>query len=377
MLNTSVDPQNNPSQELNLIRLSTLIGGILIALFLIGDLQLVPGELSAVYFENRVFVQLPIVFALLAFTFHPRFSRFAQPAFLLAILGLTYTNYYLIHVAWERAAFSFPYEGTLLYAFFGFFVFGLRFGYALCLMVLSSLGFIGLMLLHPVYGDRTFMNVGFVVGSLLIGVIGRYRLDSLIGKLEVANETLLTLSTVDPLTNLFNRRAFTSESERLFDLQRRSGQSLAVLILDLDHFKLFNDRYGHQAGDRAIRCQADIMRAVFRRQTDILGRYGGEEFIAVTPSHGSDECGRQAAEVLALWRNMEMRSEDSPSGEFLSCSIGICEGLAADFDSHEDMILAADQALYCAKNKGRGRFVVAELGKRQGQQASAETLVSE
>jgi diguanylate cyclase (GGDEF)-like protein len=376
MADPPVDSNIISSRDINLLRLTTLIGGVLITLFLIGDLQLVPGELSVVYFENRVFVQLPIVFALFAATFHPRFPGFAQPAFLLGVLGLTYANYYFIHVAWERAAFSFPYEGTLLYAFFGFFVLGLRLGYSLCLMALSSLGFIGLMLLYPVYGDRTFMNVGFVVGSLLIGVIGRYRLDSLIGKLEVANDTLLTLSTTDPLTELLNRRAFTAESERLFDLQRRSGQSLAVFIMDLDHFKQFNDRYGHQAGDRAIRCQADIMRSVFKRQTDFLGRYGGEEFIAVTPGHGPDESRRQAAEVLALWQNMAIPSEDSPSGEFLSCSIGICQGSAADFDSLEDMILAADKALYCAKNMGRARFVVAGSGKRHGKRVSDEALFS-
>lgn len=377
MTNTPVDPNNSPFQELFLIRLATLIGGVLIMLFLLGDLQILPEDLSEVYFRNRVFVQLPILFALLAFTYHQRFFQYAQPAFLLTVLGLTYANYYFIYVAWERAAFSFPYEGTLLYAFFGFYVFGLRFGYSLWVMILSSLGFIGLMALDPVYGDRTAMKAGFVVGSLFIGAIGRYRIDSLISKLEAANKTLLTLSTVDPLTDLLNRRAFTSESERLFDLQRRSGQSLAVFILDLDYFKQFNDRYGHQAGDRAIRCQADIMRSVFKRQSDILGRYGGEEFIAVTLSHGSDETGRRAAEVLEQWRNKSVTTEDSPSGDFLSCSIGICEGLAADFDSLEDMILAADQALYRAKNKGRGTFVVAEPDKRQAQRANAETLISE
>jgi len=376
MLNTLVDPKTSPFQEINLIRFSTLIGALLISLFLIEDLQLVPVELSEFYLKNRVFVQLPIAFSLFAFTFHPRFFQFAQPAFLLTILGLTCANYYLIHVAWERAAFSFPYEGTLLYAFFGFFVFGLRFGYALLLMTLSSLGFIGLMLLNPVYGDRTVMNTGFVVGSLFIGVIGRYRLDRLIGKLEDVNGQLLTLSTVDPLTGLLNRRAFTSESERFFDLQRRSGQSVVVFILDLDYFKQFNDRYGHQAGDRAIRNQADIMRSVFKRQTDILGRYGGEEFIALTPVLHSNESERQANEVLALWRTMVMPNENSPSGECLSCSIGICQGQAADFDSLEDMILAADQALFCAKDKGRGTFVVAEPGKRKGQWACAKTLIS-
>jgi hypothetical protein len=142
---------------------------------------------------------------------------------LLTVLGLTYSNYHLIHVLWERAEFSFPYEETLLYAFFGFFVLGMKFRYALCLLLLSSLGFIGQMLLEPVYGDRTFMNVGFVAGSLSIGAIGRHRLDRLVGEINEANQQLITLSTTDGLTDLLNRRALMSEAERLFALQRRSA----------------------------------------------------------------------------------------------------------------------------------------------------------
>jgi len=110
-----------------------------------------------------------------------------------------------------------------LYAFFGFFVLGMKFRYALCLLLLSSLGFIGQMLLEPVYGDRTFMNVGFVAGSLSIGAIGRHRLDRLVGEINEANQQLITLSTTDGLTDLLNRRALMSEAERLFALQRRSA----------------------------------------------------------------------------------------------------------------------------------------------------------
>ncbi len=364
MTNTPVDPNYISSRDMLLLRLSILIGGVLIALFMIGDLQLVPEALADAYVKNRALVQLPVVFALLVSTFHRQFVQFAQKACFLTVLSLIYANYYLIHVCWEQAAFSFPYEGTLLYAFFGFFVFGMQFRFALWLMVLSSLGFMGLMLFDPVYGDRTFMNVGFVIGSLFIGVIGRQRLDRLIGELKDANEQLVTLSATDGLTDLLNRRAFMSESERLFSLLQRSGQSLAVYMMDLDHFKHFNDYYGHQEGDRAIRCQADIMRAVFKRQADILGLYGGEEFIAAAAGQSASEFERLAAEVLAEWEKMAMPNEGNPDDKFLSCSIGICHGLAADFDSLDDMIRMADEALYCAKNGGRGTFVVADIAAK-------------
>lgn len=359
MPTVSVDSTAVSSRDILLLRLSVIVGAVLIILFLLGDLRLIPQELAGTYVSNRVLIQLPIVFLLFAATFSPRFAQLAQPLFLLTVLSLTYANYYLIHVAWEQAAFSFPYEGTLLYAFFGFFVFGMRFHYALWLMVLSSLGFIALVLMDPIYGDRTFMNAGFVIGSLFVGVIGRHRIDGLLRKLEDANEQLVTLSRVDGLTDLLNRRALMSESERLFALQRRSDRRLAVFMIDLDHFKQFNDRYGHQEGDRVIRTQADIMRRVFRRQTDILGRYGGEEFIAVVDGPDAQQFDQFAAELLNQWQDLALPNEGSPDGKLLSCSIGICEGLAKDFDSIDDMIRMADEALYRAKKQGRARYVKA------------------
>ena len=360
MSKISVNSKDTSSRDILMLRLFILVGGVVIALFMIGDLQMVPEELADAYFYNRVFVQLPIIFVLLASSFHRRFSQFAQSASFLTVLALTYANYHLIHVLWERAGFSFPYEGTLLYAFFGFFVLGIKTSYALWIMLLSSLGFIGLMLMDPVYGDRTLMNAGFVVGSLFIGAIGRYRLDGLLGEISEANERLMTLSNTDGLTDLLNYRALMSESERSFALQRRSGQPSAVFMIDLDYFKQFNDCYGHQEGDRAIRCQADILRSVFKRETDILGRYGGEEFIVVAEGHSATEFERQAAQILAQWQDLAMPNAGSQSGKFLSCSIGICHGMPADYDSLENMIKTADGALYSAKERGRGTFLVAE-----------------
>jgi diguanylate cyclase (GGDEF)-like protein len=354
----SVDVNTVSTRDMLMLRLSILVGGILISLFMIGDLQLVPPELAGSYIVNRTLIQLPILGVLLALTFAPQFVRFSQMAFLATVVSITYANYYLIHMAWEQSAFSFPYEGTLLYAFFGFFVFGMKFNYALAAMLISSLGFVGLMLLDSVYGERTWMNAGFVLGSLFIGAVGRHRTDRLLGQLGDANKQLVGLSTLDGLTDLFNRRALMIESERLFALQRRSNQRLAVFMMDLDHFKQFNDRYGHQEGDRAIRIQADIMRQVFKRQTDILGRYGGEEFMAVIEGEHADRFERLASDILEKWQQHAVPNEDSPNSKILSCSIGICQGLASEFDSIDDMIRRADEALYCAKKQGRARYVM-------------------
>ena len=343
--------------EIARVRLFILTGGVLIALFMIGDLELLPEQLASTYLANRLFVQLPLVLALLAFSFHPRFQTFRQLAFLLTIVGLTYANYYLIYRCWILAGFSFPYEGTLLYAFFGFFVLGLGFRYACVLMVVSSLGFVALMLAYPVYGSFTLISAGFVVASLFIGAIGRHRLDFLLSKLQSANDELVRLSTTDALTDLYNRRALMAESEKLFALLQRSDQSVAVFMMDLDFFKQFNDHYGHQEGDRAIRVQADILRSVFRRQTDVLGRYGGEEFLVVTSGLSGAECEVRAREILHFWHQGAQANAGSPDGRNLSCSIGICQGPAIGFQSLNQAIHRADEALYQAKHQGRATYV--------------------
>lgn len=359
MPNFSVNRVKPSLSDLVRLRLFILTGGVLIALFMIGDLELLPAELERSYLGNRLFAQLPIVFALLAFSFHPLFLRFKQPAFLVVTVAATYANYYLIYRCWQLAGFSFPYEGTLLYAFFGFFVLGMTFRYALALMLLSSIGFVALMLAHPVYGDRTMINAGFVLASLFIGVIGRYRLDQFLGQLQDANRKLVRLSTTDALTGLSNRRALMTESEKLFSLLQRSDQTVAVFMLDLDFFKQFNDHYGHQEGDKAIRSQADIMRQVFRRQTDVLGRYGGEEFLVVAPGLSVAECQVKAREVLHGWQQRALANAGSPDQRPLSCSIGICHGSAVNFSSLHEAIQLADEALYQAKNSGRATFAMA------------------
>lgn len=150
-----------------------------------------------------------------------------------------------------------------------------------------------------------------------------------------------------------------TQSERLFALMSRSDQALTVLMIDLDHFKNFNDHYGHLEGDRAIQCQADILTSIFKRETDILGRYGGEEFMVVAVGGSISGVQRKAEKILAQWQDAAVHHEGSPGGGLLSCSIGICHGLPVDFDSLEDMIQVADQAMYRAKENGRGTFFIA------------------
>ena len=151
------------------------------------------------------------------------------------------------------------------------------------------------------------------------------------------------LARTDALTGVANRRAWDDELPRELARSARSGTPLCVALLDLDHFKAYNDRHGHQAGDRLLKAAAAAWQARLRK-TDLLARYGGEEFAVLLPDCGMDN----AMEIAERLRTAQ------PEG---TCSLGV-----AAWDGHEgaaQLVSRADRALYAAKEGGRNRSCAA------------------
>jgi diguanylate cyclase (GGDEF)-like protein/PAS domain S-box-containing protein len=181
--------------------------------------------------------------------------------------------------------------------------------------------------------------------------------ERLIDELTQARDELRRLSYRDGLTGLYNRRHF---DERLAGECRRlarEARPLSLIMVDIDHFKAFNDTYGHQAGDDCLKMVARALAGVLGRPADFLARYGGEEFVAVLP--GTDRPGalhlaetmRQAVAELGI----EHRS--TPVGERVSVSLGVATAVPEPGNGPENIIAAADSALYQAKREGRNRAV--------------------
>ena len=163
-------------------------------------------------------------------------------------------------------------------------------------------------------------------------------------------ETLREQSIRDPLTRLFNRRFLEESFERELQLAGRKQQSVAVLFLDLDHFKRFNDTFGHDAGDMVLQSLADLFRNFFRT-TDICCRYGGEEFAIILPESSSRDAVIRANALRSDVRRMRLHYKKQPLGQ-LTLSIGV-----AAFPEHgstsEELLKIADQCLYESKTRGR------------------------
>lgn len=183
-------------------------------------------------------------------------------------------------------------------------------------------------------------------------------------QLYKANRELKMVSVKDGLTGLFNRRHFDDRMERELKRAERSNTSLSLILCDLDHFKLYNDNYGHLAGDDCLIAVAKAMMKVSRRPGDLAARYGGEEFAFILPDTNLQGARVIADSIRQSIAALAITHEHSSVAEHvtLSCGVGSVQP-KKHLDLAEltrELIEAADQGLYWAKKNGRNRVAVAE-----------------
>ena len=167
---------------------------------------------------------------------------------------------------------------------------------------------------------------------------------------EARNEALREMAMHDALTGCLNRRAFFEAVESAFEAARHGGQLLSCIMVDVDHFKSFNDRFGHAVGDQVLKGVAQILHGGVR-SGDALCRYGGEEFCMLMPQTSIDEAERVAELLRGAIETTAGKGVRGSRGAQITASFGI-----AEFDNHEtceELIRDADHALYVAKEKGR------------------------
>jgi diguanylate cyclase (GGDEF)-like protein len=201
---------------------------------------------------------------------------------------------------------------------------------------------------------------------------------------RMADQLRLAAAT-DGLTGLANRRRFDHTLEQEWQRSLRGADPLSLLLVDVDHFKLYNDRYGHPKGDQVLRLVAKALVNSVRRTADLVARCGGEEFGLLLPQTARAGAQHVAQRVLATVKALDIGHAASPTARHLSVSIGIA---AYDEDSScwvtnpadvryigddrqlpctaPDLVVAADKALYTAKRAGRAQCVLQEIIKRDG-----------
>ena len=187
-----------------------------------------------------------------------------------------------------------------------------------------------------------------------------YRLETVelqrkVDEQKAVQDVLEIQTTIDPLTELYNRRYFDGALLKEYSRHSRSGAEMSVLMLDVDHFKSYNDSYGHVKGDDCLRKIAQVIRDSTSRPPDITARYGGEEFVCLLPETGLDGARHVAESIRRKVTELGIPHVGSAAAEHVTVSIGVVCGQCVKDGAAIEFIVKADEQLYLAKSRGRNR----------------------
>ncbi|MBD1894572.1 diguanylate cyclase [Coleofasciculus sp. FACHB-129] len=214
----------------------------------------------------------------------------------------------------------------------------------------------GILCVHQCSGSRHWEPYEIkLLQQLSVGLAIAIQQSSLFKQLEEANRELQCIASLDGLTQVANRRRF---DEYLAQEWRRLGReqaSISLIFCDIDCFKIYNDTYGHQAGDSCLRQVAGAIRLMLKRSTDLVARYGGEEFALILPNTPSAGANYIAESIRSMVKSLEIVHVHSPVSPYVTLSLGVASIVPSLTSSPAALIAAADEALYQAKKEGRDR----------------------
>ena len=248
-----------------------------------------------------------------------------------------------------------------------YFVLGLSFRSAVAGNVVAILFYVAAAIFKGMPGAELTYYVAMLVMTSVICAAGAYNLEHATRTAWLEGQLLAETALKDGLTGIANRRRFDEHLGNAWYQAVREHKPVALLLVDIDHFKRFNDRYGHQAGDEAMKSIAGVLTGFARRPLDLAARYGGEEFALVLFDTPREQAERIGDEILAAVRALGIAHADSDAAGILTVSMGIASILPVARRSSSGLIQLADQALYAAKDGGRNRACVLQEEYRQMQ----------
>lgn len=308
----------------------------------------------------RFGIQLPVVFLFLALTTKRLFDRWYR-----ATIAYAATAFGLGTVVMAAAA---PPEyvslitGRLLLAvFYFYFMLGLGYRRSLAINACVFAGYLAITF-AGIIEPRTATYTLFVLFCAnLIGCCGAFALERANRATFLEKRRLVESATRDGLTGLLNRAALDERMRSLGTQAARDGVPLAVVLVDIDHFKAYNDRYGHPAGDQCLRVVASAVKhAARRRPLDLVGRYGGEELVAVLYGASREHAESVARSIVVAVARLAMpHAAAGMTADCVTVSVGAASGPVHDPDALAALVQRADEALYEAKSSGRNRHATA------------------
>jgi diguanylate cyclase (GGDEF)-like protein len=307
----------------------------------------------------RTGVMLPLLLAGFAVTFvrradlwYPRYIAVAMTAALAAISWVSLA-------AWAQGE-PRVFVRLLLAIVAVYFVLGLTFRSAIVVNALALASYAALATLKGMSSVELTHYLLTLGIANVICVAGAWNLEHARRTAWLEGRRLAESALQDGLTGIHNRRRFDEHLQRAWSQSVRERRPLALLLADIDHFKAYNDRYGHQAGDEAMKAVAGVMSRFARRPLDLAARYGGEEFAIILYDTTREHAERIGGELLESVRRLAITHQDSSAAPVLTISLGVACVLPAARRSWAGIVQLADQALYAAKDGGRNQLQVLE-----------------
>jgi diguanylate cyclase (GGDEF)-like protein len=282
---------------------------------------------------------------------------FALPYVTLASYAVFALGVTGIEVLEKRHGLDRHYEGLILVSFHVYVFSGLLFRRALLAGLFIFVAYLiggavgGLASKAWAY-QLLFIGLTHVIGGTALYSIEHVERDNYLRR-----RLLVVAAAHDGLTGLYNRMAFFQQFERIVRQAARDRVAIGVVLLDVDYFKAYNDRYGHLEGDTCLRAVADAVKQEFRRPMDAAGRYGGEEFVGVWYDIQPDSIRSLAEQLRASVQALRIANRDAPTGR-VTASVGAVACVPEENEALAPLVGRADNALYSAKEKGRNRVVV-------------------
>ena len=344
------------------------LGLMLVVAVCILDMLLMPQAFVEKAIPLRLMTMLIPMSAVLGATFLAK-ERIWLPYLIAPVAFLVGTSALVFGAMVERTGEQLVFWGVIFTTFNVYLLLGLTLrqsvlvGWPIFIVYVFMGFFLGPSLQNVGYG---ILFLGF---SNLVGTYASYLLERDAREIFDNKRELTRLAHTDGLTGLFNRRTFDQHLRQIWKQARRDDATIAVVVADIDHFKLYNDCYGHQLGDECIKAVADVLAASVSRPLDIVARYGGEEYVIVlydpTASFLQSFTGSLCQKVVGL--GIEHKASEAQHS--VSVSIGAAMTESPERIAAEQLIRQADDALYEAKNQGRNQAVVYRT--EWGQQTTA------
>jgi diguanylate cyclase (GGDEF)-like protein len=188
--------------------------------------------------------------------------------------------------------------------------------------------------------------------------VANAKLHKLNQQLQETNLELHSLAFTDRLTQLANRRCFDKYLDQEWRRMARENAPLSLILSDVDFFKIYNDTYGHQAGDSCLQQVAKAIRNAVKRPADLVARYGGEEFVVILPNTSAEGAVHVAEKIRAAVKALKIAHANSQIGKYVTLSLGVASTVPCHKSWPANLIATTDQALYQAKAQGRDRVIL-------------------